>query len=320
METRRDFLKRSVKAGVGAAAFGGAAFWLKSRDKFPEKKRSDLAIKDFSMGLDEYREKMVIGKGDSPYNVTKAVIEEFGGMGNFVKQGEIVLIKPNVGWDRTPQQAANTNPEVVKALVELCKNAGAKEVIVTDVSCNDARRCFRRSQIAKMAEDAGAKVMLPNDSKFVKVNLKGEVLGEWPVFEPFTLADKVINVPAVKHHNLAKATLGMKNWYGMLGGRRDQLHQSLDIGIADLASAVRPTLTVLDGYRVLFNNGPTGGSLNDVRLTKTIAVGLDQVALDAFGAELLGVEPERIGYLRIGNQRGLGKLNYKELKISNINI
>ena len=320
METRREFLKRSVTAGAGAVIFGGAAVWLKSRDKYPERKISDLKMKDFSAGFEEFKDKMVIGKGDSPYDLAKAVIEEFGGIDTFVKQGEIVLLKPNVGWDRTPQQAANTNPEVVKAVVELCRQAGAKEVIVTDISCNDPRRCFRRSQIAKFAEEAGAKVILPNDSKYINVDLGGTILGEWPVLEPFLLADKVINLPAVKHHSAAVGTMGMKNWYGMLGGRRERLHQDLDTGIADLASAMRPTLTILDGYRVLFRNGPVGGSLNDVRIEKTIAVGLDQVALDALGTELLGIETSMVEYLKIAQGRGLGTIDYKSLKVKSITV
>jgi len=319
-ESRRNFLKRTIKVGFGAAVFGSTAIWLKSRDKYPKEKISNIVIKDFSKGLDEYKDKLVIGKGDSPYELTKAIIEEFGGISKFIKKDDIVLIKPNVGWDRTPQQAANTNPFAVKAVVELSLKAGAKTVIVTDISCNDPRRCFRRSQIASEAEKAGANVILPGDSEFVKVDLKGEILGIWPILESFIITDKVINMPIVKHHNLAKATLGMKNWYGMLGGRRNRLHQNIDIGIADLASAMKPTLTILDGYRILFTNGPVGGSLNDVRIEKTMAVGLDQVAIDALGAELLGINPENIGYLKIGQKRGLGNIDYKKLKISQISI
>ena len=130
---------------------------------------------------------------------------------------EVVLVKPNIGWDRTPEQAANTNPDVVAEVIRQCLGAGAKRVLVTDVSCNEPRRCFQRSGIAEAAKQAGAEVILPDPSNFKEVDLQGEVLHAWPVFESFLNADKIINVPIAKHHGLTGTTLGMKNWYGILG-------------------------------------------------------------------------------------------------------
>jgi uncharacterized protein (DUF362 family) len=239
-------------------------------------------------------------------------------MRSYVSRGDVVVLKPNIGWDRVPQQAANTNPDLVRRVAELCFEAGAKRVVVTDVSCNDPRRCFGRSGIAGSAAAAGADVILPEERRFRDYRLNGELLSVWPIFTPILEADKVINLPIVKHHNLSRATMGMKNWYGMLGGRRNQLHQNIDVAVADLATFIRPTLTILDAYRVLVSNGPQGGNLDDVRLMKTVIAGVDPVAVDAFGATILGLRAEQIGYIRIGHRRGLGNMNVDQLDVRHV--
>ncbi len=209
-------------------------------------------------------------------------------MRRFIARGDIVVVKPNIGWDRTPIHAANTNPLVVAEIVRLVLDAGAKKVVVTDASCNEPGRCFTRSGIWKAAYDAGADVILPAAHRFRGMRLKGEVLDDWPVYTPLVEADKVINAPIAKHHNLAKYTAAMKNWYGSLGGRRNRLHQNIDVSIADLATFMRPTLTVVDGTRVLLRNGPQGGNVADAKEMRTVIATVDQVAADACGCELIG--------------------------------
>jgi uncharacterized protein (DUF362 family) len=263
---------------------------------------------------------MTVATGGSPSEITEAAIAALGGMETFVSRGDVVVLKPNVGWDRVPKQAANTNPEVIKTVAELCFNAGAKRVVVTDVSCNEARRCFRRSGIAKAAESVGATVTLPEQRKFREVRINGEALSIWPVFTPIIETDKIINMPVLKHHNLARATMGMKNWYGILGGRRNQLHQNIDVCIADLSTFLKPTLTILDAYRILVTNGPQGGSLKDVELSKTLIAGTDPIAIDAYGSTFLGLEPEQIPYISMGHERGLGNKNYQELNVKRIDL
>ena len=148
-------------------------------------------------------------QGDDPAQLARYAIEELGGMRRFVSRADIVLVKPNIAWDRTPEQAANTNPAVVAEVVQQCLNAGAKRVIVTDVSCNEPQRCFERSGIAEAARRAGAEIILPDPARFKDVDLEGSILRNWPVFDPFLNADKIINIPIAKHHSLTGATLGM---------------------------------------------------------------------------------------------------------------
>jgi len=253
--------------------------------------------------------------GEDPARITKEAVAALGGMTKFVTNGDKVLLKPNIGWDRTPQLAACTNPEVVKALVELCFEAGAKEVKVLDNPCNPARRTYIRSGISKAAKDAGAKVPYPNDHKLKKIPLNGERLKEWEVYSDFLETDKIINIPIAKHHSLSRVTLGMKNWLGALGGNRNQLHQSLDYAMVDLAAYFKPVLTVLDAYRVLFRNGPQGGRLSDVKNTKTVVAGVDYVAVDALGATSLDVVPSELPFLKIAQARGLGESNLEKLVI-----
>jgi uncharacterized protein (DUF362 family) len=237
-------------------------------------------------------------------------------MQRFVSRQEVVVIKPNIAWDRTPEQAANTNPELVAEVVRQCWHAGAKRVIVTDVSCNEARRCFHRSGIEVAARAAGAEVILPDPELFREVELGGVVLKSWPVFTPFLEADKIINLPIAKHHELTGATLGMKNWYGILGGQRNRLHQQIHQSLADLASFMMPTLTIMDCYRILLRNGPTGGNLEDVALKKTVVAGTDPVALDAYVAKAYwNLDAEHLPYLQMAANRGLGTVEFEKLAV-----
>jgi uncharacterized protein (DUF362 family) len=230
-----------------------------------------------------------------------------------------VLIKPNVGWDRQPEQAANTNPEVVRATVELCLEAGASDVWVTDVSINDPYRCFARSGIETAVKLAGGEIRYTSEKDFVLTDLKGQILKVWPVSRFYHEADKVINMPVVKHHSLSQCTIAMKNWYGVLGGRRNRLHQEINASIVDLASAVRPTLTVVDATRVLKRNGPTGGNLSDVSIENTILAGLDEVALDAYSLKYLDLNVRDVPFLGLAEQRGIGRADWASLDYVEIN-
>ena len=253
-------------------------------------------------------------EGVSPASLVEHAVAALGGMRRFIARGDIVVVKPNIGWDRTPIQAANTNPEVVATVVRLAQEAGARRVVVTDASCNDPGRCFQRSGIWARVHQAGAEVVLPAEHRFRTMRLRGEVLDEWPVYRTLIEADKVINCPVAKHHNLARYTAAMKNWYGTLGGRRNRLHQNIDTSIADLATFMRPTLTVLDGVRVLLRNGPQGGNVDDTRRMNTVVATIDQVAADAFGCTLIGQRPENIPYLRMGEERRLGTVRWQSLR------
>jgi len=317
---RREFIKRSTRSGAAVAATAGLGFWLRGRSERPVTELIGRQAGNYLVDIPAGTPDMAVVEGGSPRELLEAALDALGGIETFISQGDVVVLKPNVGWDRVPQQAANTNPDLIKCLIETCFNAGAKKVVVTDVSCNDARRCFHRSGIQKSAQSVGADVVLPEERKFRDFNLHGEILNIWPVFTPIIEADKVINVPIVKHHNLAKATMGLKNWYGIIGGRRNQLHQNIDLSIADLATFMRPTLTIMDAYRVLTANGPQGGNLKDVKTFKTLIAGTDPVAIDAFGAGFLGLTADEIPYLRFAHERGVGNKNFNELNIRNVKL
>jgi uncharacterized protein (DUF362 family) len=183
-------------------------------------------------------------------------------------------------------------------------------VIVTDIPCNDARRTFIRSGIKDEAEKAGARVILPVDEDLVETNLGGELLTVWPVLKYFINTDRFINMPITKQHSLSSCTIAMKNLYGILGGRRNQLHQQIDQSIVDLAAFVRPTLTVVDATHVLMRGGPTGGSLADVNIENSVICSTDQVAADARAAEFLGLKADRIGHIVLAEKTGLGRIDY----------
>lgn len=312
---RRQALAKLLRLAGLSAAVVGAGLWFRGRSRRPEERFTTYVKRDFEIAGDPNLPEMVITQGDEPRRLVRDAIEELGGIRRFISRGDVVVIKPNIGWDRTPEQAANTNPHVVAEVVRLCQEAGAAKVILTDVSCNEPRRCFERSGIAGAARSEGAQVILPEERKFREVDLRGDVLRLWPVFEPFLAADKMINIPIAKHHSLTGATLGMKNWYGILGGQRQRLHQHIHESLVDLADFMRPTLTIIDAYRVLMRNGPTGGNLDDVVFKKTLIAGTDPVALDAYAAKVYwDLDSQTLRYLRLATDRGLGTMDFQKVR------
>ncbi len=250
-----------------------------------------------------------VATGADPEAITRRAIQELGGMGLFVSRGDKVMIKPNIGWDRVPEQAATTNPFVVATLVTLCLEAGAAKVYVLDNTINDPRRCYVRSGIKEAAEKAGAECPFVEDFNFKKAEVGGELIKQWPVYQPALEVDKIINAPIAKHHSLSRLTVGMKNFYGLMGGRRNQLHQDVHLSIAEMTRFFAPTLTVVDAVRILTANGPSGGSLTDVKQTDTVIASLDPVAADSRAAGLFGIDPAEIRYLTLGQQMGLGSIS-----------
>jgi uncharacterized protein (DUF362 family) len=288
---RRDFLK---DVALGSVALRFAPSLLAQAKNYPD---------------------VAMIQGESPASITKEALATLGGMKRFIAKGDKVMIKPNIGWDRTPELAACTNPDVVKTLVELCFEAGAKEVTVMDNTINQAPRCYARSGIADAAKAAGAKVPFVNDYRLKKMALKGEWLKEWEVFPEFVETDKLINVPIAKHHSLSRVSMGFKNWLGAIGGARNQLHQKINESTVDLAAFFKPTLSVLDAYRILARNGPQGGRTSDVRLQKTVVAAVDCVAVDTIGAGFFEINPNELPFLGIAQKRGLGKMNLESMKI-----
>lgn len=313
---RREALLRILRlAGLSAGA-AAAGYWLSTRSVRPAEQLLAAVRHNHAVPANPAFPDLTVISGGSPRQLVQRALLELGGIQRFVSRADVVIVKPNIAWDRTAEQAANTNPEVVAEVVRQCWSAGAKKVIVTDVSCNDPRRCFPRSGIAEAARLEGAEVLLPDPSKFKEVNLGGDILQEWPVFQPFLEADKIINIPIAKHHSLTGTTLGMKNWYGILGGQRHRLHQRIHESLVDLADFVRPTLTMIDSYRVLLRNGPTGGNLEDVLLKKTMVAGTDPVAMDAYVAKAYwNLDTPALPYLKMAAQRGLGTLEFAKLRM-----
>jgi uncharacterized protein (DUF362 family) len=291
---RRTLLKRCTAAAAARGLLGAPAPAL-SIARYKTSPKEGAAIAEAARRL------------------TRQAIDGLGGMARFVSRGDVVMVKPNIAWDRRPEQAANTNPDVVAALVELCLQAGARRVLVTDHTTNAAPRTFPRSGIQEAARAAGAHVSFVDQRKFRRMPIHGKVLKEWEVYTDAVEADRLINVAIVKHHGLCKVTLGMKNLMGVIGGARNRYHQDLDATIPDLADFFKPQLIVLDAVRVLVANGPTGGNLADVERRDIVLAGTDQVAVDAFGATLLGHKPGEVGHIAEAARRKLGTLDYDSL-------
>jgi uncharacterized protein (DUF362 family) len=314
--TRREAMLQLLRAGGVAAGAAGAAVWLNERSFRPVPALAEEGRRDHRVAANPQLPHIAIVQGGEPRALVQRALEDLGGIRRFIGRQDVVVLKPNIAWDRTPEQAANTNPEVVAEVVRQCWQAGAKRVIVTDASCNEPRRCFHRSGIQAAARAAGAEVLLPDPELYTEVDLGGVVLKSWPVFTPFLEADKIINLPIAKHHGLVGVTLGMKNWYGILGGQRNRLHQQIHQSLADLANFMLPTVTLMDCYRILLRNGPTGGNLEDVVLKKTLVASTDPVALDAYVAKAWwDLDPDHLPYLQMAAALGLGSVDFEKLQV-----
>ena len=314
--TRRDAMLALLRLGGVAAGATGAAVWLSEHSIRPVPALAEQARRDHRIAADSQLPQITVIQGAEPRALVQKALENLGGIRRFVSRQDVVVIKPNIAWDRTPDQAATTNPDVVAEMVRQCWQAGAKRVVVTDVSCNEPRRCFLRSGIQAAARAEGAEVILPDPELFQEVDIGGEVLKSWPIFKPFLEADKVFNLPIAKHHSLMGVTLGMKNWYGILGGERNRLHQQIHQSLVDLANFMLPTLTLMDCYRILLRNGPTGGNLEDVSIKKTLVAGTDPVAIDAYVAKAYwNLDPEHLPYLQMAAAHGLGTVDFAALAV-----
>lgn len=305
--SRSSFLKM---LGAGLAVVLSENRWLKAA----------LAEGETSTGRVKRKIKgdcdLVVAEGSDSYQNTVKAVERLGGMARFVKKGAVVVVKPNIGWDRSPEQAANTDPRVVAALVEMCYQAGAKRVNVFDVSCNDQQRVYNNSGIEKAAKEKGAKVYFPDHWNVVKAHFATPSPMEgWPVLRDAVTCDTFINVPVLKHHGLTGLTLSMKNLMGVCSGKRGQMHMDIGKRLTDLTDFINPDLTVIDATRVLLRNGPSGGSLEDVQQMNKIIVGTDPTLADAFACSLMERDPMSVSYIKEAVARGQGSADLLKAQI-----
>ncbi|MFZ2322930.1 MAG: DUF362 domain-containing protein [Ignavibacteriaceae bacterium] len=298
---RREFLNRSMQA----ALVGGAALSLGNYSNiFPS-----------SFLTDNYT--LAAIKGGEPDVMFDEAIKAFGGMKKFVKKGQTVVVKPNIGWDVSPERAGNTNPLLVNRIIKHCFEAGAKDVYVFDHTCDNWNKCYSNSGIERTVKDAGGKIVSgASESYYQDVTVsQGKKLRKAKVHELILGSDVFINVPILKHHSSANLTVGMKNLMGVVWDRGYWHSNNLNQCISDFASFRKPDLIVVDAYYVMKKNGPRGVSKDDVLKMKSQIVSTDLVAADAAAAKLFGVDPKNIDHIRIANEMKLGVMDLDKMYI-----
>ncbi|MBI9036850.1 MAG: DUF362 domain-containing protein [Bacteroidales bacterium] len=303
---RRDFLKKGINAGIIA----GTTMSIGSYGK----------IFGSPVVNPEGPYDMVAIKGGEPDFMFDRAIESLGGMKEYVKQGQSVVVKPNIGWDAVPERAANTNPKLVARIIEHCFDAGAKDVFVFDNTCDEWTKTYQNSGIEKAVKDAGGKIVPGNSEKYYReIEIPdGKKLKNAKVHELILDSDVFINVPVLKSHSSTRLTIAMKNLMGIVWDRmfwhRNDLHQC----IADCASICKPDLNIVDAYNVMMENGPRGVSIDDVVAMKQQLISTDIVAIDAAATKLVDLEPNEINYIVFADEMGIGNRNLKELSINRI--
>ena len=307
---RRDFLRAAALTGVVSAIKLGGADKLIAQ---PAKS---------SVSCD-----MVAVMNGTPDAMFQKAIAEMGGMGKFVKKGDKVVIKPNIGWDRSPQLAANTNPDLIAAIVKSCLAAGAKEVVVFDHTCDEWRACYKNSGIEDAVKNAGGKMAFAHEEKyFRKVNLpQGKRLKEALIHEAILDCDVWFNVPILKTHGGAKMTISMKNYMGIVWDRRYWHGNDLQQCIADCATYTKkPALNIVDAYRVMKSNGPKGRSENDVVMGNALFMSPDPVAVDTaavrFFAQIEKMNIDDVSHITKAQELKVGTMDLDTLNIKRIRL
>ena len=259
---------------------------------------------------------IAVATGNDPAANARLAVAMLGGMGRFVKRGASVVIKPNILTARPPEYGASTNPAAVAAVVKMCWDAGAKSVTVFDNSTAPPRQAYTVSGIQQAVQAAGAEMKVLTDRDFERIAIpQGRVLTSWPLLTDVFDADVMINMPCAKTHGMAVLTLSMKNLMGVMGSTRGLIHQEFTQKIVDVNTLIKPELIVLDAYRILFRNGPTGGGPQDVRLGRTCVAGTSQVSVDAYGTTLFRMKPTDLDYLTTASDQGLGVIDLSKLHI-----
>ena len=308
-------MARSVKAGVSILGACAISYWFydSAGPSGSTQDAGDIQIPDFSMP--ELGQRMSIVRGSSRNEFLELALKSIGGMQTFIKKGDRVLLKVNAAFASPPMLCATTHPDMVRAITRLCLKAGAASVTVTDNPINDPASCFRLSGIEQAARSAGASVIFPQKEFFKPFSLaQAQLIRNWPVlYDPLSRIDKIIGTAPVKDHHRSGASMIMKNWYGLLGGRRNIFHQDIHTIIKELAMMIKPTLVVLDGTTTMMRNGPTGGSLSDLKETRTMIVSTDQVAADAFGATLLDKTVDELAFIKKAEAMQLGTADFQSL-------
>lgn len=310
---------RCSKAGLSIAAACSIGYWFYDPLGPGRSLKRDEAVSLPDFSISGLKGKMSIVRGPKVSDRIKTIrlaLKALGGIGAFIKKGDRVLLKVNAAFASPPLISATTHPQIVEEVTRLCLKAGASKVVVADNPINDPVSCFALTGIGRAARSAGAQLVMPRVEFFKSTTVpKAKLIRNWPIlYEPFKGINKVIGIAPVKDHHRAGASMTMKNWYGLLGGRRNIFHQDIHNIIKELAMMVTPSLVILDGTTTMITNGPTGGSLSDLKRTNAMIVSTDQVAADAFGATLLGKTVDELPYISKAEAMGVGTAEYQSLK------
>ncbi|MFW5708073.1 MAG: DUF362 domain-containing protein [Bacteroidota bacterium] len=305
---RRDFLKKGLvfgtATGMGVSGLTGATLNMAAFQSPATKGNYDL----------------VAVRGENIVQMLDSAMKEMGGMSQWVKPGQSVVVKPNIGWDVVPERAANTNPELVGAIVRHCLQAGARQVNVFDHTCDNWQMSYSNSGIEKAVEDAGGRMIPGNfERNYREVTIPGaKKLTTARIHEQILDNDVFINVPVLKHHASTQLTIAMKNLMGIVYDRRFWHRNDLHQCIADFCLYRKPDLNIVDAMLVMTRNGPRGTSTTDLVRKNSLLVSSDIVAIDAASALIFGLQPSEVGYMAIAEQMNIGSIDLSKKNIKRL--
>ncbi len=327
MQNRRDFLRQSVAGSSLALLTAGCSKPSESApaptaSPSPKREVFSLPPDSVEMSIAKWTADKDLSENiqEAAIKLTEQAVKGLGGLEHFLHKGCSVWVKPNINFHRTPEFAANTNPDVVGTVVRLCYEAGAGKVRMGDHSSFGSDKSYPMSGIEAAAKTAGAEVVYLDESKFKEYSLGGKIVDKWPLSQDIVESDVIIDVPVAKQHPLPRISGCMKNLMGVAGGNRSEWHANIAKCVCDITAFLRPRLCVVDALRVITAGPPKGGNLDDLLVAGAVAAGVDPVALDAWICELLGYDPNEVETLVEGHARGLGQIDYRKLKLAELTV
>jgi uncharacterized protein (DUF362 family) len=247
----------------------------------------------------------------------KQVTDFIGGLESIISPGDQVLLKPNLLCAANYQTGATTNPNIIFAVAELCREVGAKRVIIAEGAAigNDTDQVFDVLGIRELAAryQCGLVNLLKDEFQYV-VNPLGRKIKRIKLPRTFIESNVVINLPVMKTHDALAVTLGLKNLKGIIhSSDKKRFHKwGLAQAVVDLGHLALPELTIMDGTVALEGVGPVVG--NPVGLSLILA-STDTIAVDRVSMEIMGFGLEEVDYLRMAGEQGLGCMDLSQITV-----
>jgi len=256
---------------------------------------------------------VAIVKGRDPVESTVKALEMVkSDVDSVISMKKPILIKPNFINSKHPSTGITTDSRVVEGIVKFLKERKMEEIIIGEGSgFADTFHAFKVAGIDTVAERWGVKLVDLNKDEFIEVSPPNSLSLKKTKVAKTALDSTIISVPKLKPHRIATVTLSLKNMMGALASKGSMHAGSLSKNIVDLASILKPSVSVVDGI-IAGEGHETSGNPLEMNL---VIAGTDPVAVDAVGAAVMDLQPTDVKHLVLAEKKGLGTCNLEKITV-----